>query len=451
MPGERRGGRQLRTPNRRTVLTDRVLALASKHPDISWTGFLDVLARDKDVPADTRVEVLKSLSSRGRQTAASANRGLAVPADRRRARRSGRSITKMNTYQLEGFLRVVHDDSAAPKHRRKAALAAAQLLLPVDQNKQKWGALKDKFGIAINPAMAREYRDIKLRLEALRKGQTQAAPIVRVEIRKLEARRRVILDRVECPCPATYGVKHNMDDCYRLNHLDNKRRTGKMLTCEEDAEEAHRRIRADIYDSGPEMQARRRRKQLERLAYDEWESRVVKIAEPIEMTIRERSTLELLRRLYPDVHRVSSRYDLQSHDEFKADESAFACEEPNPSDGYFHASQETPPEIEDNERLNGGRIGTSADEPAVDFEAWLRGTEQYQPFRLREAANKLFGKTFSRVYPDLVIACVEANILPTEKICPQFREHLGITSDNPRPSDAKRKPLTPPRRWFNES
>ncbi len=426
LPGERRGGRKLRTPNRRTILTDRILALATEHPDISWTGFLDVLARDKAVPADTRVEVLKSLSRRGKQTAASSNRGIAGPADRHGAKRSGRSITKTNIYQLEGFLRVAHDDSAAPKHRRKAALAAAQLLLPMEQGKHKWGALTDKFGIAINPAIAREYRDIKLRLEALRGGQTKAAPIVRVEIRKLKTRRDAILDRVECPCPKIYGVKHHADDCSRLNLLSNKRRRGKILTSQEDAEEAHRQIRADIYDRGPEMRARRRRKQLERLAHDEWESHVVKDPEPIQMTNGERSTLVLLRWLYPDRHKVPSREGQQSHEEFQADRSAFAWGEPNPNDGYFHAYKEAPVGIDDNDRLDGGWIGTNAaDEPAVDFEAWLRGTEQYQPFQLRKAAYKRFGKTFSPVCPDLVIACVEANVLPGEAVCSQFQKYLG--------------------------
>jgi hypothetical protein len=427
MPGERRGGRQLRTPNRRTILTDRILVLSTQHPDMAWNGFLDILARDRDVPADTRVEVLKSLSSRGRQTAAPGNSGLGgtMPHDRRRAKRSGRTITKMNTYQLEGFLRVAHDDSAAPQHRRKAALAAAQLLLPVEQGRHKWGALTDKFGMAVNPAIASEYRDIKLRLEALRRSEARATPIVRVEIRKLEARGDAILDRVECPGPKTYTVKHNADDCLRLNRFANKRRTGKVLTSEEDAEEAHRQIRADVYDRGPEMQARRQRKALEQLANEERDSQLIKGEKPVRMTIRARSTLELLRWLYPDKHPVRQKEGQRFHDEFETDNSAFTQATPNPGDGYFHAAKETRSELEDDERLDGEWIGTTAHEPEVDFAAWLRGTKQYQAFRLRDAARKRFGRTFSPVYPDLVIACVDANILARDEVCPQFLEYLG--------------------------
>ena len=46
--------------------------------------------------------------------------------------------------------------------------------------------------------------------------------------------------------------------------------------------------------------------------------------------------------------------------------------------------------------------------PLSIFEAWLRGTERYQPFQLRKAADRRFLKHFSQIYLDLVITCVEA-------------------------------------------
>ncbi len=45
-PGERRGGRQHATPNRRTVLTDRILAAAAANSSGSAEEMRQVLAAD---------------------------------------------------------------------------------------------------------------------------------------------------------------------------------------------------------------------------------------------------------------------------------------------------------------------------------------------------------------------------------------------------------------------
>ena len=51
-PGERRGGRKRETPNRRTILTERILAIGSDHPTASWREFLLILVKDRELPAD---------------------------------------------------------------------------------------------------------------------------------------------------------------------------------------------------------------------------------------------------------------------------------------------------------------------------------------------------------------------------------------------------------------
>src|SRR3984885_12624459 len=56
-PGERRGGRKRDTPNRRTVLTDRILALGLDHPTASRHSLLLKLVKDQKLPADTRMAV----------------------------------------------------------------------------------------------------------------------------------------------------------------------------------------------------------------------------------------------------------------------------------------------------------------------------------------------------------------------------------------------------------
>lgn len=56
-PGERRGGRQRTTPNKRTVLADRILAAASEHPAASWRRFVIILVKDRELPPEIRVAV----------------------------------------------------------------------------------------------------------------------------------------------------------------------------------------------------------------------------------------------------------------------------------------------------------------------------------------------------------------------------------------------------------
>ena len=51
-PGERRGGRQRATPNKRTVLTDRILAVASANPTASCDAIVAILAKDQALAAD---------------------------------------------------------------------------------------------------------------------------------------------------------------------------------------------------------------------------------------------------------------------------------------------------------------------------------------------------------------------------------------------------------------
>src|ERR1700751_2067756 len=56
-PGERRGGRKGGTPNRRTILRDRILAIGLDHPAASQRAFLLKLVKDRKLPADTRIAV----------------------------------------------------------------------------------------------------------------------------------------------------------------------------------------------------------------------------------------------------------------------------------------------------------------------------------------------------------------------------------------------------------
>ena len=58
-PGERRGGRQRATPNKRTVLTDRILAVASANPTAACDAIVAILAKHQALAADVRVAIAR--------------------------------------------------------------------------------------------------------------------------------------------------------------------------------------------------------------------------------------------------------------------------------------------------------------------------------------------------------------------------------------------------------
>ena len=56
-PGTKRGGRKRGTPNRRTILADRIFVAAAAHPVAGWQELLSVLMDDQALPADTRLVI----------------------------------------------------------------------------------------------------------------------------------------------------------------------------------------------------------------------------------------------------------------------------------------------------------------------------------------------------------------------------------------------------------
>lgn len=56
-PGERRGGRKRGTPNRRTILRNRILSIGLDHPAASQRALLLKLVKDQKLPADTRMAI----------------------------------------------------------------------------------------------------------------------------------------------------------------------------------------------------------------------------------------------------------------------------------------------------------------------------------------------------------------------------------------------------------
>jgi hypothetical protein len=337
-PRERRGGRQRGTPNRRTVLAERILVVAAERPTASRQALLRRIALDREVPPDTRMAIAERLAP------GKGGRG--------GARRTDRRVEEMSQAAL---FAIVQDADAAPKGRRKAAAKLATHLAPMKPANKRWRFDADDCGFAINAEIAKEYRELDFELRKFSGRPNRAFPTIAKMIRKLEAKRAEIVARLECPAPELYGAAQIWNDRLHLEDYACKREDGIALTAAEDADEAHRKARFDCYVEGPEQTARRHRMQLEMAEINFRKGRLFKdgiYAPPLSR--KQRDDLSLLRVLYPPPHGTTpeaeteeDRLRRKDFDEERARGHPFHDEEPA-VDGNFYPrdSKLRPPEPE---------------------------------------------------------------------------------------------------------
>ncbi len=228
-PGERRGGRKRYTPNRRTILIDRILSIGLDHPTASRRAFLLKLVKDQKLPADTRMAVAskcfppkRTQSSRtGRPRAlADIQTTIAQEAVAEVGSAGAVLVPAMRDWDpraLDALLGIVQDATACPKARRKAALKIAEFLLPKAGKKAK--LIPDEYGFSISPSLATAYRDNELELRALVNEPTRIIPAIAEKIKKLEARSKAIRRRLQVPCPTKYGRDDVIKDYVRLMRI----------------------------------------------------------------------------------------------------------------------------------------------------------------------------------------------------------------------------------------
>ena len=124
-PGERRGGRKRDTPNRRTILADRILSIGLDHPTATWGEFHLRLVKDQQLPADTRMAVAaKCAPAKPTQSPRRHSR--------RQAQRSSSASEDLQTSEFvaargwrpqafEALLCIVQDAAADPKAKKSGA------------------------------------------------------------------------------------------------------------------------------------------------------------------------------------------------------------------------------------------------------------------------------------------------------------------------------------------
>jgi hypothetical protein len=308
-PGERRGGRKRCTPNKRTVLADRILALAARHTTATRSEFLAMVVDDQVLPADIRLAVAR----RSRPAPVRAKRPSKSQASAMAAPTRPNGISAQSLAALDPLLRVAQDVTAAEAARRQAAADIAIFFLPHylgrrTKKRKKFPA--DEFGFAVDPNRARELRDLNLELKWLAvgvsRGRKASPEAFAKKVSALQARRAEIERELQSPPPETYFREKYVeqeDSTFRvssvdrdkasLRHFGQCRANKSVLSDEDDATEAHLTARVAAFLNGPEEVARKRLRQLED------KHRVFRSGAGQPLTRAERDTHRLLRLLYP--------------------------------------------------------------------------------------------------------------------------------------------------------
>ncbi len=345
-PGERRGGRGRGTPNRRSILRDRILSIGSDHPVASQRALLRKLVKDRKLHPETRIALAprcfpaKRTRSGGSRIAqeALATKGSAGGPKASQTPVLVPAIRDWNPKALEVLFGVVQDATANPKARKKAAQKIAELLLPKTPKKPK--VIPDEYGFLISPKLASGYRDLQLELRALVNQPTRKIPAIAERIKKLETRSEAIRRRLELPCPSRYGDKEAAKDWMRLMEFTSLRDDGIPLTETQKAEEAHVRARFDVFNASPESIARRRRKTLEEAERRFKMSRLTSAFYAAPLSRKEQNELKHLRRLYPEPKRNLSQLEGDGFEFYR--DHPFADDLQAPDGNFYPRHLQTP-------------------------------------------------------------------------------------------------------------
>jgi len=318
------------------------MSIGTDHPTATRRAFLQKLIGDRRLPADTRMVVAPKCfpAKRTQSLRTGAPGALAgVQNTRKKEPRIKEGSADWNPQALDALFGIVQDAAADPKTRRTAARKIAECLLPKAGKKAK--ALSDDYGFRINPRLASNYRDIELEVRALMNDPTsRLIPATAERLKKSQARSEAIRARLEAPCPTRYGNKEVAKDQARLLQFYRLRDNKIALTEAQDAEEAHVKVRFDVFAWGPESVARRRRQTLEDAELRSRKSELFGQFHAARLSRQEKNELKLLRWLYP---KPSSDHSSIDDDEFDFHDHPFYFEQPAPDGNFYPQSSKLRP------------------------------------------------------------------------------------------------------------
>jgi hypothetical protein len=325
-PGERRGGRQRGTPNKKTLIKNAVFLAAASDGERSPLDFMLALMRNPQVPLDLRIDMAAAavplVHARPRASRRSRPHPMEMRARRwRPAVPSGeesavanraKSETNLAVAVQEGrgsgdsdpldfLLGVMRDPGTAPRQRVRAARVAARYKHSPPE--RPVNLVEDEFGFKIDPAMAKAVWEIRTQCGDTLAGvdASNSSPTDIEKTDGLLARLHEYIETIDCP--DDYGEVDLNNDEKRVAELQARRRTEVKPTPDEDAEETYLVARSEVYRATPKHQAWRRIFELEKyrtLGYS--------------LTTTEFSDLEKLRAQFPTLDQQLAGIDWTNGD-----------------------------------------------------------------------------------------------------------------------------------------
>ena len=329
-PGERRGGRQKGTPNKKTAYVRAVMAAHAAQDNVSPLDLILAVMREPHVALGQRVKMaLKALPHM--HAKAKAGQLDELSDDRAKPDNGSSSAANVNanartaTINQElmplDFLQSVIRDAKTPAALQ---IKVAQAIIPYIRPKRsvrpkRPAVVADRYGFAVDREFARKLRNKLTRISALKRRRN---PADRELIARLSVELRQMTAALQCPCPFRYSIKDAERDGRQLYRLLRKRRSRRGLNAIEDATLAHINARYMAFLSGPEMQGRARLAELKE------KERKFRVAFGRPLTYREQALLSYLSTLYP-------QKKVEISPEFLAEWSAFSTEEVDYDDDRY--------------------------------------------------------------------------------------------------------------------
>ena len=344
-PGERRGGRQRGTPNKKTLLRNAEIAAIGGKSDLTPLDYFLAVMRNQHFPLSTRVQAalkaLPRLHAKRRaddvdEATFARNAGSSHRLNEKRRSGSGTCEAarsdKAATHQgggdaviqggnnnaeltpLEFLLDLLRSADTPHATRFKVACATAPYIhqKKTTQDLAARAGKPDRYGFAVNIETAKEIRDITRRLARLAKERPKNPQRQQKNIIRLANRRKAIVATLVCPCPSLYRRNDSANDRGRYSYLLRKRKSRSPLTREENIEEARLVARMSAYAASPENMARARIAKLEE------RDRLNKTCGAPPLSIAEQSELRGLRSLFPKELPPPTRDDDTVHSQFPA-------------------------------------------------------------------------------------------------------------------------------------
>jgi hypothetical protein len=279
-PGERRGGRNAGTPNKKTVLKSAAICAAAAEPNVSPLDFLLGLMRDPKLEIEVRVSVAevalpffhakpkpprcikpattKYGAPRNRVNVTAPEFGTGHTEAVKISAPVPEGASGADLLPLDFLLSVMRGPDTLPHLRIRVAAVLAPYLCPKKAARAEI-TVDDPYGFTIDPAVAwaisENADDSYLTLES----PAGVPHIADEKLAKLEPRLAEGIKALKCP--EGYGVKEATSDLFRLQRLAK----GAAKTEEKDAEKVHLLARLWAYNKSPEAFARARLAELEQL------------------------------------------------------------------------------------------------------------------------------------------------------------------------------------------